>query len=124
MITFKKKIMARRKLNRVLDLEKGKSRLAGLKSIKKDLDFGDNLSVVGYETQLSLLETNLKTYNQALSTIDDLYNKCIAQIDVVKDYSERMLSGVALKYGKESSEYEMAGGTRKSERKKPKPKTK
>jgi hypothetical protein len=116
--------MARRKLNRVLDLEKGKSRLAGLKSIKKDLDFGDNLSVAVYETQLSLLETDLKTYNQALSTIDDLYNKCIAQIDVVKDYSERMLSGVALKYGKESSEYEMAGGTRKSERKKPKPKTK
>jgi len=29
-----------------------------------------------------------------------------------------MLTGVALKYGKDSSEYEMAGGTRKSERRK------
>jgi hypothetical protein len=116
--------MARRKLVRVLDLEKGKSRLAGLKSIKEDLDFGDNLSVVVYDTQLGLLETKIQTYNQTLSTIDDLYNECIAQIDVIKDYNERMLSGVALKYGKESSEYEMAGGTRKSERKKAQPKTK
>jgi hypothetical protein len=116
--------MARRKLTRVLDLEKGKLRLVGLKSIKEDLNFGDNLSVAIYDTQLSLLETKLKTYNQTLSDIDNLYNECIAQIDVIKDYNERMLSGVTLKYGKNSSEYEMAGGTRKSERKKAKPKTK
>jgi hypothetical protein len=116
--------MARRKLIRVPDLEKGKARLAGLKSIKEDLDFGDNLSVVVYNTQLELLETKLKTYNKTLSSIDDMYNECIAQIDVIKDYNERMLSGAALKYGKNSSEYEMAGGTRKSERKKAKPKTK
>jgi hypothetical protein len=109
---------------RVLDLEKGKLRLVGLKSIKEDLNFGDNLSVAIYDTQLSLLETKLKTYNQTLSDIDNLYNECIAQIDVIKDYNERMLSGVTLKYGKNSSEYEMAGGTRKSERKKAKPKTK
>ena len=29
---------------------------------------------------------------------------------------ERMLLGVAVKYGKDSAEYEMAGGVRKSER--------
>ncbi|BAZ67792.1 hypothetical protein NIES4106_25490 [Fischerella sp. NIES-4106] len=32
------------------------------------------------------------------------------------DISERMLTGVACKYGKDSSEYEMAGGVRKSDR--------
>ena len=32
------------------------------------------------------------------------------------DTSERMLAGVAAKYGRDSTEYEMAGGTKKSER--------
>ncbi|MEH2215395.1 hypothetical protein [Nostoc sp.] len=33
------------------------------------------------------------------------------------DYSEKILLGVAYKFGKNSHEYQMAGGTRKSERK-------
>jgi hypothetical protein len=32
------------------------------------------------------------------------------------ELSEKMLIGVAFKYGKDSREYEMAGGVRKSER--------
>jgi hypothetical protein len=44
----------------------------------------------------------------------------IAQIDVVNDWSERMLTGIASKFGKNSSQYEMAGGVKKDERKKPK----
>lgn len=51
--------------------------------------------------------------------VDDFYNKCNQSLLQVKDLSKRMLTGVASKYGKNSSEYEMAGGTRKSERKKP-----
>ena len=111
--------MARRKLTRVLDLEKGVTRLAAIKSIDAALDLGNNINVGNYETQVQLLATKLSTYNTALSTIDDLYNSCIAQIDVVKDWNERILTGVATKYGKNSSQYEMAGGVRKSERKKP-----
>ncbi|MHC5609462.1 MAG: hypothetical protein ACYTXA_00075 [Nostoc sp.] len=33
------------------------------------------------------------------------------------DYSEKILLGVAYKFGKNSHEYQMAGGTRKSDRK-------
>ena len=33
--------------------------------------------------------------------------------------SEKMLLGVAFEYGKDSAEYEMAGGVRKSQRKRP-----
>jgi hypothetical protein len=115
--------MARRKLGRVLDLEKGKKRLAGVKSIDPALDLGNDITVANYETAINKLDANLAAYNTALSTVDDLYNSCIAQRDVVKDWNERVLSGVATKYGKNSSQYEMAGGVRKSERKKPKPKT-
>lgn len=41
----------------------------------------------------------------------------------LRDLSERMLIAVAAKYGKNSYEYEMAGGVRKSERKRPVRKT-
>lgn len=116
--------MARKKLVRVLDLEKGTTRLAAVKSIDTALDLGNGINVANYETQVNLLSTKLSAYNTALSTIDDLYNACISQIDVVKDWNERILTGVATKYGKNSSQYEMAGGKKKSERKKPTPKPK
>lgn len=115
--------MARRKLARVLDLEKGTTRLAAIKSIDAALDLGNNINVTVYETELNLLRTKLNTYNTTLSTIDDLYNACLVQIDVVKDLNERILTGVATKYGKNSTQYEMAGGKKKSERKKPAKKT-
>lgn len=111
--------MARRKLTRVLDLVKGTTRLAAVKSIDATLDLGSGITLGNYETQISVLANKLSAYNTALSTIDSLYNDCIAQIEVVKDWNERVLTGVATKYGKNSSEYEMAGGKRKSERKKP-----
>ena len=115
--------MARRKLARVLDLEKGTTRLAAVKSIDAALDLGNNINVTVYETELNLLRTKLNTYNTTLSTIDDLHNACLAQIDVVKDLNERILTGVATKYGKNSTQYEMAGGKKKSERKKSAKKT-
>jgi len=114
--------MARRKLARVLDLEKGTTRLAAVKSIDAALDLGSGITVRNYEDQLNLLATKLNAYNTALSTIDSLYNDCIAQIEVIKDWNERVLTGVATKYGKNTSEYEMAGGKKKSERKKVIPK--
>ena len=114
--------MARRKLGRVLDLEKGNKRLAGIKSIDPALDLGNDLNVANYEAQITKLNSNLGDYNTALSTVDDLYNVCIAQIDVLRDWNERILNGIASKYGKNSSQYEMAGGVKKSERKKPKKK--
>jgi hypothetical protein len=111
--------MARKKLTKVPDLDKGRTRLASIKSIDTALDLGNGITALGYGTQIDLLSTKLNTYNTALSTIDDLYNECIAQIDVVKDWNERVLTGVATKYGKNSSQYEMAGGVKKNERKKP-----
>ena len=112
--------MARRKLGRVLDLEKGRKRVAGVKSIDPALDLGNDITVENYEKQVEKMEQNLAAYNTALSTVDDLYNICIAQKDVLKDWNERILSGVATKFGKNSSQYEMAGGVRKSERKRAK----
>ena len=53
-----------------------------------------------------------------------LGNELDADETTMADLNERMLTGVATKFGKNSSEYEQAGGTKKSERKPPKRKPK
>lgn len=122
MFNLKLEAMARKKLVRVRDLEKGITRLSAVKSIDAALDLGNGITIPNYETEINALATKLSAYNTALSTIDDLYNGCIAQIAVLKDWNERILMGVATMYGKDSSQYEMAGGKRKSECKKLTPK--
>ncbi|MBM4025843.1 MAG: hypothetical protein FJ280_10625 [Planctomycetes bacterium] len=51
--------------------------------------------------------------------MDELGNQIKTQEKKLKDLTERMLAAVAARYGKDSDEYEKAGGTRKSERKRP-----
>ena len=116
--------MARRKLERVRDFEKAKTRVAGVKSISPTLDLGNGITVVGYEAVIDSVDTKISAYNTHLSIVDDLYNGCIAELQILKDWNEKILLGVKSKFGANSSEYEMAGGVRKSERKKPKKSTK
>ncbi|MFC7774616.1 hypothetical protein [Flavobacterium sp. GCM10027622] len=111
--------MARKKLSRVVALEKARTRLAAIKSIDNTLDLGSGVNARSYEDHINALNADLEAYNTALSTVDNLYNNCIAKIDAIKDWNERILAGVATKYGKNSSQYEMAGGVKKSDRKKP-----
>ena len=113
--------MARRKLVRVPDFDKAKTRLASVKSIDVALDLGNEITVSKYEVEVNKFKSNQDAYNTALSSIDDLYNSCLAQEKVLKEWNERVLNGVAFKYGNDSTQYEMAGGTRKSERKKAAP---
>ena len=111
--------MARKKLSRVVALEKARTRLAAIKSIDNTLDLGSGVTARNYEDHINSLNADLEAYNTALSTVDNLYNNCISKIDAIKDWNERILAGVATKYGKNSTQYEMAGGVKKSDRKKP-----
>ena len=110
--------MARRKLKRIKEYDIAKARLAAIKSINPNLDLGNGITVAVYEAAIGDFSTTVGLYNTTLSTVDDLYNSSIAKIAVMQDLTERVLSGVASKFGKNSSEYEMAGGTRKAEKKK------
>ena len=114
--------MARRKLARIKQYDLAKTQLAALTSIDAALDLGNGMLLSNYQKSVDGFTGLLKQYNTALSTVDDLYNQCNASLAEVQDFSERMLAGVASKFGKNSSEYEMAGGTRKTERRKPAPK--
>jgi hypothetical protein len=99
--------------------QKAVTRLSAMKSIDGKMELNQGLSVPLYETAIDGFKAKLDLYNTTLSTVDTLLNDVIKTELELKDLSERMLLGVGSKYGKNSNEYEMAGGVRKSERKKP-----
>jgi len=109
--------MARRKRDSKL-LAILQNRIAGLKSIDENLDLGGGIGVASLTEAYTALADALATYNKLLSDVDAALNDVVARELEARDMIERTLAGVAAKYGKDSSEYEQAGGTRKSERKK------
>ena len=108
--------MSRRKKKRSLVIDKAQARQAALLSISAKLDFGKGLTSAAYDKLVTDTRTALTTYNKLLSEIDQAYNDFQELEKSLADMSDRMLTGVATQYGKNSDEYEMAGGTRKSER--------
>ena len=104
-------------------LEAARQRLAGLKSINPAPDFGTALSVAGYETMITGFSGKIENYHQQVAALDDLQNSLEVDEDTLREMNKRMLSAVEAHYGPDSSEYEAAGGTRASERKRPTPKT-
>lgn len=110
--------MARQKRSSPI-LEAARQRLAGLKSITEKPNYGPNLTVEGYEQDIVTFSTLLDEYNGALAALDDLQNRLGVGEASLNDKNRRMLSATEATYGPDSSEYEMVGGTRKSERKKP-----
>lgn len=110
--------MARKK-KELRSLSKALVRLAGLKSINNTLDMGNGISVVAYQALIKDGQEKLEKYNQFLSTLDGMSNELDALDKEINDYSGRVLAAVGAIYGKDSNEYEMAGGTRTSEKKRP-----
>ena len=102
--------------------EKAFRRIAAVKSIDPDFDLGNGLIAADYQQAITDVKDAMDSYNTLLSTVDEKLNKLKAQEKILDNWNERILVGVAAKFGKDSSEYEQAGGVRKSERKKPKAK--
>ncbi|MDF5706821.1 MAG: hypothetical protein PUP90_03835 [Nostoc sp. S4] len=108
--------MARPKRNSRI-LGKAETRLASIKSINSSLDVGQGLSVNDYIVKIEKLRQSLEAYNTTLSTIDILLTQIVENEEDLADYSEKFLRGISYKFGNNSYEYQMAGGTRKSDRK-------
>lgn len=89
----------------------------------KSYGLGGGLTLPAFNTAITNTETALADYNQALAAADDKSNSFVTADTTLKDLSERMLAGVGARFGN-SSQYEQAGGVRKSERKSPTRKTK
>ncbi len=104
-------------------LETARQRLAGLKSITPAPDFGPGLSLLTYEQKSTALAARLDGYNQKLAALDDEQNNLERDEKELHDLNKRVLSATEAQYGPDSSQYELAGGTRLSERKRPSKKT-
>jgi len=94
-------------------------RLSKVKSVEADFTANAEVSVAKLEENINESEAILSEYNQMLAAADAKGNDYDASVRKGMDLSERLLEAIGLKYGKDSNEYEMAGGKRKSERKKP-----
>ncbi|MBW4641515.1 MAG: hypothetical protein KME23_00535 [Goleter apudmare HA4340-LM2] len=110
--------MARLKRNS-RTLNKAEVRLASVKSINPSLDIGQGLTVNEYTQKIATLRQSIEAYNTALSNIDVLLTQIVENEQDLADYSEQILRGIAYKFGSNSHEYQMAGGVRKSDRKRP-----
>ncbi|BAY29710.1 hypothetical protein NIES2107_15540 [Nostoc carneum NIES-2107] len=102
-------------------LTKAERRIEGLQMIDPDLDFGNEFSISTYNNMVQQLREKLAAYNQAKTLVDKTQTALVDAERVLNNYSEHMLLNVASRFGKNSDEYGMAGGTRKSERRKPRP---
>jgi len=112
--------MTQRKRNS-MSLTKAERRIEGMETINPKLDFNNGFSIATYNTKVIELREKLAAYNQAQTIVDKTHNALIEAERELNTYSEQMLLNVASSYGKNSDEYEMAGGTRRSDRKKPRP---
>jgi hypothetical protein len=97
-------------------LEKTEKRVIGFKSIDSSLDFGDSISLNNLIQLTGQLRNQIDQYNMMLTALDSAKAKIETLEKSICETSERLVSGVVLKYGKDSREYEMTGGVRKSDR--------
>ncbi|MEH1848343.1 MAG: hypothetical protein V7L25_26035 [Nostoc sp.] len=97
-------------------LEKTEQKVIGFKSINSNLDFGDSISLNHLTELTEQLRNDIDQYNMMLTALDSAKEKIETLEKTIRETSERLVSGVALKYGKDSREYEMTGGVRKSDR--------
>ena len=98
-------------------LETARQRLAGLKQISSDADFGGNLNVRGGETIVVDLTGELDGYNQDTAALDERQNVVDRKEAATSNGNKSILAAVGARHGTDSDEYEMVGGTRTSERK-------
>ena len=100
-------------------LDTAKKRLSGLKGITPKANLGPNLTDTIYQAKVDAVSALLDAYNQKIAELDQMQNDLQAAEAELNELNRRILSAGEAQYGPDSNEYEMLGGTRKSERKKP-----
>jgi hypothetical protein len=100
-------------------LETVQTRASNLASIDPNLNLGGDLTLTNFKARIDNLRNKLDAYNQTLALADQQGNEVAAAEKECTEYNRRMLSGIEAQHGPDSNEYEMAGGTRTSERKRP-----
>ncbi|WP_375513618.1 hypothetical protein [uncultured Nostoc sp.] len=107
--------MSRRKRSSRI-LTKAEFRVAGLKAIDPNINFDDTYNLQNLTQLIDNFHNMLDDYNAAIAMIDSSRKKLDEMEKTLSQVSDKMLTGVGFKYGKNSDEYELAGGVRDSER--------
>ncbi|MEI1373219.1 MAG: hypothetical protein V7K29_01885 [Nostoc sp.] len=92
-------------------VDKAQLRLALLKSLDENLDLGHGLTIEAYNHLINTTRATVEAHNTLVSNLEES-RKTVTQMDkALSEMSERMLSGVATIYGRNSIEYSKAGGS-------------
>jgi hypothetical protein len=97
-------------------VKKGRQRALNMGSLNPNLDLGHGLTLPAYLEAIDTTHNKFEAYNTALLQLTRLYDEAIAAEVNLNDLNERMFSGVLTKFGRNSTEYKMAGGKLKSRR--------
>ncbi|RCJ25464.1 hypothetical protein A6S26_16990 [Nostoc sp. ATCC 43529] len=97
-------------------LEKVESRVAGIKLIDPSIKFDNDYSLEKLIESIEQLQNKIDVHNNALSLADSSLTEIEQMEKNLSKFSQKMLMLIAIKYGKDSAEYETAGGVRDSDR--------
>lgn len=97
-------------------IQNAATRAAGIESIDPALDLGNGMTLAAFNAAIDDARAKQAAYNTLLSQTDEAKNVFETTEEFTKDFSERILAAIAARYGRDSNEYEQAGGVRKSER--------
>lgn len=96
-------------------LTNAEGRAEGLATIDPKLNLGEDLTLKSYQDKIDETQATLTEYNGLLAGADVALVKLEQQERELRDLSERMLEGVSSRFGKNSEQYQKAGGTRKDQ---------
>lgn len=111
--------MARRRKNATEEMRELAQKIAGMKTIDANYDAGNGVTLRAAEELLARGETSMGNCNQAVAAADDADNTFKAVNKEIRAFNKKVLPATGLKYGTDSSQYELVGGVRESERKRP-----
>lgn len=86
-------------------IDKAQRRIALLTSIEENLDLGHGLTIEAYREKIEAARTRLEAHNRLKSAFEESCKAMKQEDQELTELSDRMVSGVATKYGKNSTEY-------------------
>jgi hypothetical protein len=97
-------------------LETAHRRMLGLRYLDPEMNFGKGLSVPDFTDQVETMKAKLDAYNEMVNALKQERESLDAIEKTLRGTSERILGAVGSLYGKESDEYEVAGGVKRGKR--------
>ncbi len=94
-------------------LEKAQKRNLAIQSIDPNLNMGEGASVADFSASIAETQAKVDRYNLAISTLTQLHGEMMASEKSLANQHERMLTCVSGRFGRDSLEYEMAGGRKR-----------